>query len=109
MEHLKTISTVPMGDLVFLNMPQMQTRYNLGRITLDEIATKIGAKVKVGRRTLYSREKMDAWANSLCTCRPGEKIDTFAGSGGMKQGLQAAKTAREDIDGRETDVCEEGH
>lgn len=83
MEARNTFDTVSMNDRVFLDIEQMQARYGLGRQTLDKIAVAIGAKVKIGRRTLYKRKVVDDWADSLCANRPDEKIDMFAGSGGM--------------------------
>ena len=83
MEARNTFDTVSMNDRVFLDIEQMQARFNLGRQTLDRIAVTIGAKVKIGRRTLYKRKLMDDWADSLSASRPGEKIDTCAGGGGM--------------------------
>lgn len=83
MEARNTFDTVSMNDRVLIDIEQMQARFNLGRQTLDKIAVTIGAKVKVGRRTLYKRQVMDDWADSLSANGPGEKIDTCAGDGGM--------------------------
>lgn len=85
MEARNTFDTVSMNDRVLIDIEQMQARFNLGRQTLDKIAVTIGAKVKVGRRTLYKRAVMDDWADSLNASRPGEKVDTFAGDGGIEK------------------------
>lgn len=110
MEARKTIDAVSMNDRVLLDIEQMQARYGLGRQTLDKIADKIGAKVKIGRSSRYKRETMDDWANSLGASRPGETIDDlYAGDGELKKDCTSKSTAREDINGRTSDVCEEDH
>lgn len=83
MEARNSFDAVSLNEMVLIDSEQMQARFNLGRQTLDKIAVTIGAKVKVGRRTLYKRQVMDDWAGSLSASRPGEKIDTCAGGGGM--------------------------
>ncbi len=86
MEARNSFDAVSLNEMVLIDSEQLQARFNLGRQTLDKIAVTIGAKVKVGRRTLYKRAVMDDWADSLSASKPGEKIDDlFAGDGNLKK------------------------
>lgn len=109
MEARNSFDAVSLNEMVLIDSEQLQARFNLGRQTLDKIAVTIGAKVKVGRRTLYKRAVMDDWADSLSASKPGEKINMFAGDGVLKKDCMLEIRHGEDINGRTKDVCEEGH
>ena len=72
MEQLHDLTSIPLSDRVFINGLQVTARYGIGRNTLEKVAGEIGAKVKIGRRTLYSRKKFDDWAESLCAGSEGK-------------------------------------
>ena len=88
MEARNNYDAVSIDEMVLIDIEKMQARFNLGRQTLDKIAVRIGAKVKIGRRTLYKRQIMDDWANSLGASSTDKIVsEPFAGSVGSRTEL----------------------
>lgn len=55
----------PTGMSRLLSKEALRDYLSLGRDKAEQIAEDAGAKIKVGRRTLYDREKIDAYIDSL--------------------------------------------
>ena len=58
-------NTVDMSNRLFFGSNDAQCRYSLGYATIRKIAEQENAIVRIGRRTLYNREKLDAYFDSL--------------------------------------------
>ena len=53
------------GIKYYADLPTAQEMFSVGRKAIEEIAKEAGATVKIGRRRLYSVEKMRAYLDSL--------------------------------------------
>ena len=49
----------------FFSMPELQAYLSVGESTVRKIAEASGAKIKIGRRALYDRRRIDAYIDSL--------------------------------------------
>lgn len=63
--RLKTDSAGSMDDMVNLDEKLAKARYGINTSSLHEIAEKIGATVRIGRKRLYNRQKMDDYFMAL--------------------------------------------
>ena len=53
------------GDVIAISLPELMAKLNCGRFTAEKIATAAGAKIKVGRRTLYHVGKIEEYLTRL--------------------------------------------
>jgi|BioPla2DNA2_1021312.scaffolds.fasta_scaffold259293_1 hypothetical protein len=53
------------SETVLLDREQAAQIFSIGYTTLSRIAEEIGARVKIGKRVLYHREKLENYFNSL--------------------------------------------
>ena len=52
-------------DSLLMNIETLQSELNCGKFTAKQIAEKARAKVTVGRRVLYSREKIKKYLEQI--------------------------------------------
>ena len=57
--------TVNTGDSRLMDTEELRAYTNLGRNNAMKLGEEIGAKVKIGRRVLCDRVKVDQYFNSL--------------------------------------------
>ena len=48
-----------------LDRPSLQSYLNLGRASAERVAAEANAKIKIGNRTLFDRNKLDAYLDTL--------------------------------------------
>lgn len=60
----KTVTTTE-GQSRLMDTEELRTYTNLGRNNAMKLGEEIGAKVKIGRRVLWDRRKIDEYFNSL--------------------------------------------
>lgn len=60
MRALQT-ETVDLNQVVALTEDQARSRYNVGSNTLYKIADDAGANIRIGKKRLYSRVKLDEY------------------------------------------------
>ncbi len=65
MRALNVDENVSLNDVINLRPCDAKQRYRLSEPVLIEIADKIGAKIKVGKRILLHRPKMDDYFESI--------------------------------------------
>lgn len=53
------------GEVITIGLPELMARLNSGRQTAETVAAAAGAKIKIGRRTLYNVGKIEAYLNQL--------------------------------------------
>lgn len=53
----------------YLSIEELVAYTSLGRNTAREIGVKSGAAIKIGRRAIYDREKIDTYLESIGTGR----------------------------------------
>ena len=53
------------GGVMTIGLPELMARLNSGRRTAETVAAAAGAKIKVGRRTLYHVGKIEAYLDQL--------------------------------------------
>ena len=54
-----------------IGLPELMARLNSGRRTAETVAAAAGAKIKVGRRTLYHVGKIEAYLDKLANEQEG--------------------------------------
>lgn len=63
MKERKTIANA--GESRLMDTDELRAYTNLGRNSAMKLCEEIGAKVKIGRRVLWDRRKVDEYFNSL--------------------------------------------
>lgn len=53
------------GAPIAIGLPELMARLNSGRQTAEKVAAAAGAKIKIGRRTLYHVGKIEAYLDQL--------------------------------------------
>ena len=53
------------GGAITIGLPELMTRLDSGRWTAEKVAAAAGAKIKIGRRTLYHVGKIEAYLDQL--------------------------------------------
>ena len=53
------------GAVITIGLPELMARLNSGRQTAEKVADAAGAKIKIGRRTLYHVGKIEAYLEQL--------------------------------------------
>lgn len=53
------------GGVITIGLPELMARLNSGRKTAENVAVAAGAKIKIGRRTLYHVGKIEAYLEQL--------------------------------------------
>lgn len=53
------------GEVLAVGMPELMAKLNCGRCTAEKIAAEAGAKIKIGRRTLYHVGKIEKYLETL--------------------------------------------
>lgn len=53
------------GGAITIGLPELMARLNSGRSTAEKVAAAAGAKIKIGRRTLYHVRKIEAYLDQL--------------------------------------------
>ena len=64
MRNLKT-SHIDVGQVTALTLEQAKARYNIGTSNLFKIADKAEANIRIGKKRLYSRSKLDKYFEDL--------------------------------------------
>lgn len=59
------------GGVMTIGLPELMARLNSGRRTAETVAAAAGAKIKVGRRTLYHVGKIEAYLDKLANEQEG--------------------------------------
>lgn len=63
---VKQIERVPVsGDAIAIALPELMAKLGCGRCTAEKIAAAAGAKIKIGRRTLYHVGKIEKYLETL--------------------------------------------
>ena len=62
MNETKTIHT---SKKLTVTLPELQAMLNCGRCSATKIADAAGAKIKIGRRTLYHVGKVEKYLDSI--------------------------------------------
>lgn len=57
--------TATVGESRLMDTEELRAYTNLGRNNAIKLGEEIGAKVKIGRRVLWDRRKIDEYFNSL--------------------------------------------
>lgn len=63
--NIKDKRTPQTGEVITIGLPELMARLNSGRQTAETVAAAAGAKIKIGRRTLYHVGKIEAYLNQL--------------------------------------------
>mgnify|MGYP001264472220 CR=1 FL=1 len=63
---------IDLNQVVTLTIEQAKARYNIGYNTLYKVAEQAGAIIKIGRRRLFSRKKLDEYFQNLTNGAPNE-------------------------------------
>lgn len=53
------------GGAITVGLPELMARLNSGRQTAEKVAAAAGARIKIGRRTLYHVGKIEAYLDQL--------------------------------------------
>lgn len=53
------------GAPITIGLPELMARLNSGRQTAEKVAAAAGAKIKIGRRTLYHVGKIERYLDQL--------------------------------------------
>lgn len=53
------------GDVMTIGLPELMARLNSGRRVAESVAAAAGAKIKIGRRTLYHVGKIERYLDQL--------------------------------------------
>ncbi|MCR5810981.1 MAG: hypothetical protein K6G34_06225 [Lachnospiraceae bacterium] len=53
------------GDTITIGLTELMARLNTGRPTAERIAVAAGAKIKIGKRTLYHVGKIESYLEQL--------------------------------------------
>ncbi len=53
------------GGAITVGLPELMARLNTGRRTAENVAVAAGAKIKIGKRTLYHVGKIEAYLEQL--------------------------------------------
>ncbi len=53
------------GGAITIGLPELMARLNSGRQTAEKVAAAAGAKIKIGRRTLYHVGKIERYLDQL--------------------------------------------
>ena len=53
------------GDAITIALPELMAKLNCGRCTAEKVAAAAGAKIKIGRRTLYHVGKIENYLDTL--------------------------------------------
>lgn len=53
------------GDAITIGLPELMARLNSGRQTAEKVAAAAGAKIKIGRRTVYHVGKIEKYLDQL--------------------------------------------
>ena len=61
----KADRTPEAGSAITIGLPELMARLNSGRQTAEKVAAAAGAKIKIGRRTLYHVGKIEAYLDQL--------------------------------------------
>ena len=59
------------GDTIAIGLPELMARLNSGRRVAENVAAAAGAKIKIGRRTLYHVGKIEAYLDKLADEQEG--------------------------------------
>ncbi len=63
---MKNRTSIPiMGESRLMDTEELRVYTNLGRNSAMKLGEEIGAKVRIGRRVLWDRVKVDQYFNSL--------------------------------------------
>ena len=63
---VKQIDRAPAtGDALVIALPELMAKLSCGRCTAEKVAAAAGAKIKIGRRTLYHVGKIEAYLDQL--------------------------------------------
>ena len=57
----KTDRTPVTGDVIAVSLPELMAKLNCGRCTAEKVAAAAGARIKLGRRTLYHVGKIESY------------------------------------------------
>lgn len=49
------------GDVIAVSLPELMAKLNCGRCTAEKVAAAAGARIKLGRRTLYHVGKIESY------------------------------------------------
>lgn len=63
--HYKTERAPETGSAMVIGLPELMARLNSGRQTAEKVAAAAGAKIKIGRRTLYHVGKIEKYLEQL--------------------------------------------
>ena len=63
--HVKDRRKPETGGPITIGLPELMARLNSGRQTAEKVAAAAGAKIKIGRRTLYHVGKIEAYLDQL--------------------------------------------
>lgn len=53
------------GEVMTIGLPELMARLNSGRRVAENVAAAAGAKIKIGRRTLYHVGKIERYLDQL--------------------------------------------
>ena len=59
------------GEVLTVGLPELMARLNSGRKTAEQVAAAAGAKIKIGRRTLYHVGKIETYLDKLADEQEG--------------------------------------
>ena len=63
---VKQIDRTPStGDALAIALPELMAKLSCGRCTAEKVAAAAGAKIKIGRRTLYHVGKIEKYLDTL--------------------------------------------
>ena len=63
---VKQIDRAPAtGDALVIALPELMAKLSCGRCTAEKVAAAAGAKIKIGRRTLYHVGKIENYLDTL--------------------------------------------
>ena len=68
------------GGAITIGLPELMARLNSGRQTAEKVAAAAGAKIKIGRRTLYHVGKIEAYIEQQ-SANARAIFDAFAQAG----------------------------
>ena len=63
--NVKDRRTPETGGPITIGLPELMARLNSGRQTAEKVAAAAGAKIKIGRRTLYHVGKIEAYLDQM--------------------------------------------
>ncbi len=53
------------GEAIAIALPELMAKLNCGRCTAEKIAAAAGARIKIGKRTLYHVGKIETYLSDI--------------------------------------------